>query len=345
MTREVTPDGVVSFDGESYDPAAESGHFTCPRCGWATGWAGGPADDDDFGDDPVREHMDRHADEDSRRVDPDDPTSMALPVVGDTVLLHDGRIGVITNRTGENWCVVFRSERDQVDRDNDYDWVDIDEIAGYPEPSEDSYMVLPARHHRSPSRQAPTSARLFAPGDRVRYVQKLAGGPTPAMDSTGTVTRVVDQGTTSVTAAFGRYVVWVAMDGDPTGPLEAFNTAELVHLDADPADEPVPYKLVDQVPGVPRDPAFVPSTRAASSTSGLDGIRHGQPAPTPDEPAVAAFDRGAAYGTVEGLRQAARVVERHKTRYKDDASAHEALAALDDVVVELLDLAEKGGAA
>ncbi|MFD6178084.1 MULTISPECIES: hypothetical protein [unclassified Isoptericola] len=64
-TKTVTPDGVLSFDGATYDPSADSGLFRCPRlgCSFASGWAGGPVDlDEDY--DPIRDHMDWHAEQD-----------------------------------------------------------------------------------------------------------------------------------------------------------------------------------------------------------------------------------------------------------------------------------------
>lgn len=62
---------------------------------------------------------------------PDDPTSMALPVIGDTVLLGDGFIGSVTGRMRRRINPdVWRIESDGITR-----WVSIDEIAGFPEES------------------------------------------------------------------------------------------------------------------------------------------------------------------------------------------------------------------
>lgn len=58
--------------------------------------------------------------------DPDDPTSMALPVIGDTVLLTDGTTSKIRSRVGNTWKV----QDDLTDHEH---IVTIDQIAGYPE--------------------------------------------------------------------------------------------------------------------------------------------------------------------------------------------------------------------
>jgi hypothetical protein len=58
--------------------------------------------------------------------DPDDPTSMALPVMGDTVLLTDGTTSKIRSRVGNTWKV----QDDITDHEH---IVTIDQIAGYPD--------------------------------------------------------------------------------------------------------------------------------------------------------------------------------------------------------------------
>lgn len=68
------------------------------------------------------------------RVDPDDPTSMVLPVIGDTVSLHDGTIARVDSRLryqkgagwDERWTVA------PLDRSALRE-VTLDEIAGYPD--------------------------------------------------------------------------------------------------------------------------------------------------------------------------------------------------------------------
>lgn len=68
------------------------------------------------------------------RVDPDDPTSMVLPVIGDTVSLHDGTIARVESRpryqNGNGWDERWKVA--PLDRAAPRE-VTLDEIAGYPD--------------------------------------------------------------------------------------------------------------------------------------------------------------------------------------------------------------------
>lgn len=140
-------------------PVPAVDEYLCPvaGCDFAVG-ATGPVDPDEPDDfrDEVEEHRRRHL------ADPDDPTSMALPVIGDTVLLSDGTTGRVTGRLHATW----RVETDARTR-----YVYLHQIIGYPDAPVDSAQ------HRSSSQAG--LASLSTSGGAVTSTPAPSEAPAP----------------------------------------------------------------------------------------------------------------------------------------------------------------------
>ncbi len=89
------------------------------------------ADDGRVHDVALAELLARDEDASIERVDPEDPTSMVVPVPGDQVLMADGGTARVTARRMDGDVLSLQVQRPRMGY---AEWVGVEEIAGVPEP-------------------------------------------------------------------------------------------------------------------------------------------------------------------------------------------------------------------
>jgi len=117
---------------ESYDGS----WYECTDCNMVTCCpSSAPDEEHEQWQQDVAEHEEQHRNEEDaqlERVDPDDPASMALPVIGDTVLLSDGTTARVLNRYDAREAPQIANKW-QVTGPFGARVVGLDQIVGYPE--------------------------------------------------------------------------------------------------------------------------------------------------------------------------------------------------------------------